>query len=611
MALAVVEEEPKVAHPRLKSEEVVDRIGKIMLYNHQQMVDRDTVRAVMAGGNQALRILLGVEMADEVGKHLPSVNVVKKAIDKEAQKLGALPTVKVMGRDQNGSEKEQLRSYKKGRIIDGYDARSGLLEGQPEVARWLLGYGFIAFHVSMRRDRWGIPYPHAEPRNPHDVFTNWFAQGTQPESMTVRRFVDETWIKDKFPQHLKAVKMSSDNWVTSISDGGYQRKSLYEIHEYTDRSGTYIVLPGATQVLGYVPPAIEGQSAFVVDKLPSFDQITGRAIHVIGLMTSLVKLSLMNLIAMEDSVFRETNIIGQMLTPEYERGRFAVNHFEQGTQVTKPQGDIAFQTFQQTDRLERAARVEAGYPESEDGKSPTSFATGKGIEALRAGSTESDTAEVQRVFSSLYRRLDQRRLELDEVTYPNLSKNVSPFSRPDTTMVEKYTPSADINGAYHTIREYGLLAGLEEQTKIVAHIQIKSAQGESQADLLRAIHGSEAEAVGNRITAEEAEASLMAILHQMAAEKDVKAMMVLNKILKNPQNQADIIETFYDALGAEPSPEELAMIQQEQAAQQQLGPGGGGPPAEGLGPPPSVTSVLSRVLSNGEADGGVQTVATI
>ena len=611
MALAITEQ---AAVARRDADDVVKRISRIMLDNVQQHEDRETVRAVMAGGSQALRILLGDDMADEVGKHLPAVNIVRKAIDKAAAKLGALPTVKVQGRENNGSDKEAKRAYKKQRIIDGYDVRSDLIDGQPEVARWLLGYGFVAFSVFMKRDRWGIPYPHAEPRNPHDVYTNWFAQGQQPESMTVRRYVDEAWIKARFSEHWDAIALNSHNWSTSISDGGYSRKNLYEIHEYSDVSGIYTVLPGAEAVIDYMPSPLVGSVPFVVDKLPSFDGITGKAIHVVGLMTSLVKISLMNMIAMEDSVFRETNIIGQMLAPDYDRGRFAVNHFEQGTQVTKPQGDIAFQTFQQADRLERAARVEAGYPESEDGKSPTSFATGKGIEALRTGSTEADVSEVQRVFSSLYRRLDQKRLELDEYCYPDLVKNVSPHAKPGTTMVETYTPAKDINGAYATTREYGLLAGLEEQAKIVAHIQIASGGGESQEDLIDAIHGSESEAVRNRITSEGAQGALNAILQQKAAEGDPKAMMVLNKISKDPQDVKTIIETFYDALGAEPSPEEQAMLAQEQAMMAQGGGGmPGGPPGESadLGPPPSVTSVLSRVLSNGAADGGVQTVNTI
>jgi len=588
-----------------------------MLQNVQQHEDRETVRAVMAGGNQALKILLGDDMANEVGKHLPAINIVKKAIDKGAQKLGALPTVSVPGREGNGSEKERTRAGKKARIIAGYDERSELIDGQPEVARWLLGYGFAAYSIYMKRDRWGIPYPHAEPRNPHDVYTNWFAQGAQPESMTVRRYVDEAWIKARFPHHLEAIKLNSDNWSTSIPNGSYDRKHMYEIHEYSDASGIYVVLPGANAILSHTPSLIDGETPFVIDKLPSFDGITGRAIHVVGLMTSLVKISLMNLIAMEDSVFRETNIVGQMLAPDYERGRFAVNHFEQGTRIEKPQGDIAFQTFQQADRLERAARVEAGYPESEDGKSPTSFATGKGIEALRSGSTEADVGEVQRVFSSIYRRLDQKRLELDEVCYPDLVKNVSPNSRHGTTMVETYKPSKDIDGTYHTVREYGLLAGLEEQTKVVAHIQIASAEGNSQRGMIEAIHGDRADEVTNQIVAERAIRSQEAILNQMAAEKDPTAMMVLNKISKNPQDITDIIQTFYDALGAEPSPEEQAMIAQQQQEQMALAQGGGGIPGGGggepadLGPPPSVTSVLSRVLSNGAADGGVQTVETI
>ena len=42
-----------------------------------------------------------------------------------------------------------------------------------------------------------------------------------------------------------------------------------------------------------------------------------------GLMASMAKINVMSIIAMEDAVFTETNISGEMESGQYRKGRFA------------------------------------------------------------------------------------------------------------------------------------------------------------------------------------------------------------------------------------------------------------------------------------------------
>ena len=43
-------------------------------------------------------------------------------------------------------------------------------------------------------------------------------------------------------------------------------------------------------------------------------------------MSSMAKINIMSVIAMEDAVFTETNVVGEIESGQYRKGRFAVNY---------------------------------------------------------------------------------------------------------------------------------------------------------------------------------------------------------------------------------------------------------------------------------------------
>ncbi|GAG48202.1 unnamed protein product, partial [marine sediment metagenome] len=155
-----------------------------------------------------------------------------------------------------------------------------------------------------------------------------------------------------------------------------------ELVEYICDSGTHIVVPELERQCAFIPNPLDSGPAFVMTKRFSFDQLQSQYHHVFGLMAMMAKLNILGLIATEDAVFRETNIIGELVGNTYERGRFAVNQFEPGARIEKPTGDQLQQTWQAINVLERQFRVVAGYDVAQDGQSPNSFATGQGIREL-------------------------------------------------------------------------------------------------------------------------------------------------------------------------------------------------------------------------------------
>ena len=100
-------------------------------------------------------------------------------------------------------------------------------------------------------------------------------------------------------------------WEDNTSQG-------VSIIEYYDQGGTYIVFPERNLILDFIPNTLS-TPPFVFMKRVSFDQLKGQYDHVIGLMAMMAKINIMSAIAMEDSVFTETNISGEIEADNTEK----------------------------------------------------------------------------------------------------------------------------------------------------------------------------------------------------------------------------------------------------------------------------------------------------
>ena len=70
-----------------------------------------------------------------------------------------------------------------------------------------------------------------------------------------------------------------------------------------------------------IPNPLKSGPRFVVAKRFAFDQMQGQFHHTIGLMANMAKINVLSVIAMEDAVFTETNIIGEIESGQYKKGR--------------------------------------------------------------------------------------------------------------------------------------------------------------------------------------------------------------------------------------------------------------------------------------------------
>ena len=582
----------------LDSDKIYDRIDYLRVVNQEQMIDRSRIRDIMNGGEAGVHALLGKSINVEYHE-LPAPNLFLTALERFAQKLGRSPDLKVDIINQKDSERAKKKSEKLERIVMAYDKNQKLNMQLPQVGRWLPGYGFVVWVIKHKKDKDGNPYPYAELRDPFSCYPGYFGNDQQPKELAIITRVPHKILADQYPEAKPYIYAQEDNdgfqnaysalidsndksgsWASSTGHGKV-------VVEYMNEDGTYVYLPENKKTIDYMKSPLKSGPCFVIAKRYSFDQMQSQFQHITGLMANMAKINILGTIAMEDAVFTETNIIGEIESGKYRKGRFAVNYLTPGSQVSKPVNNLPYQLFQQVDRLERHLRLGAAYPVSDDGQSPNSFVTGRGLEEL-GQSASLHVREYQSVLANALEELDAKRLEYDESMFGNTRKPIAGFHK-GTAYRENYTPSVDIKEFYNTRRVYGVMAGFDEPQKIITGLQLKQQGIIDTQTLQENMDGLDnITKIQQRISAEKAETVLFESLMAQAAQGDPKATMAAIEIRKNPQNMTKIMDKFY-------TPEEPAMTEEEMLlAQQQAAGVPQGPVAE-----PDIASVLAGLAGGG------------
>jgi len=585
------------------ADELYSRVYELRQLHSEYVAEKDNIRAIMNGGADGLKALLGKDMRDMDYQQLPAPNLLMSALERFAQKLGRAPDLKVDIYNDKDSERATKRAEKLERIVHSYDELQKLHKQLPQVGRWLPGYGFAVWVLKEKKDANGIPYPIAEIRDPYTCYPGHFGPEQQPQELAIVYRVPHTTLAQQYPKYKTIIMDEIDSEFNTMAYMSSYDKTWANqngtgkvVAEYYDKEGTYIFLPENRIILDFVPNPLKSGPRFVVAKRYSFDQMQSQFHHVIGLMANMAKINVLSVIAMEDAVFTETNIIGEIESGQYRKGRFAVNYLTPGSQVSKPTNNLPYQLFQQIDRLERHLRLGSAYPVSDDGQSPNAFVTGRGLEEL-GQSASLHVREYQTVLKDALEELDAKRLEWDEVMYGNMRKPISGF-RNGTAFKETYTPGADIAEVYKTRRVYGVMAGFDEPQKIITGLQLKQQGVIDMQTLQENLDGLDnITQIQNRVNAEKAETVLFESLMAQAAQGDVKATMAAIEIRKNPQNMSKILDKFYTPEEPEVSPEEMALLQQ--GAQQPAGPQFGG------GAPVGIEQVLGALGQQAPAPQGV------
>ncbi len=586
----------------LDSKKLYEKIDYLRVINQEQMIDRSRIRDIMNGGEAAVKALLGNSVNVEYHE-LPAPNLFLTALERFSQKLGRSPDLKVDLINDKDSERAKKKSEKLERIVTSYDKFQKLHMQLPQAARWLPGYGFIVWTIGHKRDKDGNPYPYAELQDPFTCYPGVFGNDQQPKELAIIRRVPHTVLAEQYPEAKQFIFQKEENDegfqnpYSALMDstdraGGWANSTGHGkvVVEYRDNEGTYVFLPENKKIIDFMPNVLQSGPCFVVAKRYAFDQMQSQFQHITGLMANMAKINILGTIAMEDAVFTETNIVGEIESGKYRKGRFAVNYLTPGSQVSKPVNNLPYQLFQQVDRLERHLRLGAAYPVSDDGQSPNAFVTGRGLEEL-GQSASLHVREYQTVLKEALQEIDAKRLEYDEIMFPSVRKPIAGMHK-GTSYKESYTPQTDISEIYETRRVYGVMAGFDEAQKVITGLQLYQQGIIDKQTLQENMDGLDnISKINNRSNAEKAETVLFESLMAQAAQGDPKATMAAIEIRKNPQNMSKILDKYYTAEGDEPSAEEEQILQQAVAPQ---------PQAQ---TPPDVAAALQQALAGGGLGG--------
>ena len=458
-------------------DEILQRVDELRDLNQPHLQMRRVTRAILNGGADAVAHLV----ADSEMEHLPAANLMHSALERLAQKLGKPPSVRVDSPITTDSARARKSAEKRERIVESYDAASNLEMQMPQMARWVPGYGFGVWTIQAAQTTDGQPFPSLELRDPYGCLPGPWTVHQQPDDLAFVRRIPEPLLRriwPNLPRNLRPRRYSTGGAVildnTQSGKWGNQGDNdLIRVIEYRNHAGTYMILEDAEILLDFEPSPSSVGTPFVVAKRFAFDELIGQYEHVKGLQQMLTRLNVLAFLAVQDAVFSETNIYGEMLSDEYRRGRGATNHFEQGTRVERPTDGQVFQSFQQQDRLERQLRLTGAYPVTDDAQSPNSFVTGQGLRELTQ-SADNAVQEHQTIFKHALQIADRKRLAWDEEMWGGINR-VMPGYHDGAPYVEKYRPDRDIDGNHLTRRAYGLLSGLDSSSKLIGLLQISQA----------------------------------------------------------------------------------------------------------------------------------------
>jgi len=576
-------------------EQIQHAITQLHFDNQSAYSTRGRIRAIMNGGPDGIQALLGDNLKGFQDWQVPVPNLMMSGLEHLSQKIGRIPNLKVDVPNGKDSDRARQKAEKIGRIVNAYDDVQKLDLQMPQVGRWLPGYGFAVWVIREKRDANGVSYPIAELRDPYNCFPGYFGADQQPKDMAIVRRVPKEALARTYPKYANEI-LNKDAYNTDFLGVGNAYASAYTdqyngswansngdgdlIAEYYNLEGTYIFHMTSATILDFIPNPLDSGPAFVIAKKFSFDRMQGQYDQIIGLMASMAKINVMSIIAMEDAVFTETNISGEIESGQYRKGRFAVNYLAPGTQVSKPASNVPYQIFQQIDRIERQLRVGGSYPSQDDSQSPLSFATGRGLEELGA-SMSLMIREYHTVMADSIEMIDSKRLEWDKKMYGGTNKSLSGYMD-NTFYSENYDPAKDIS-SFQTRRVYGAMAGYDEPQKIVTGLQLLNAGIIDSQTLQENLDGLDnIVRVNERITKEKADKILFETLLSQAQQGDPKATMTVVQIRKNPGDMQNILDKFFTA-------EEPEIPEAEQSLIQGLPEGAALPPQ---GAPPGIGQLL-------------------
>jgi hypothetical protein len=520
-----------------------------------------------AARDQRMRDVLSVRQGD-ISKVYPAMfseeypkplvaNFVDVAARDLAEVMAPLPSFNCSATNMV-SDSARKAADTRTRIANFYVATSDLGIQMYSGADWFNTYGMLPAIVEMDYEN---NSPKIRMLNPFGVYPEIDRFG-RTISLTQIIASDAETLAAQFPEF--ASQIISRNQMTPGSP-------YLSVIRYHDKDQDLIFLPERNNlVLANTPNPIGKCMARVALRASIDGEARGQFDDVLAVQLARARFAVLQIQAAEKSI--QAPIAIPQDVQELALGPDAIMRSANPQAIRRVPLELPNGVFQESGVLERELRLGARYPEVRSGNLDASIITGRGVQALQAGfDTQVRAAQAQ--FARLFTDLVSLCFEVDEKIFGSITKEIK-GTDDGTPYSMKYVPSRDIKGEYGVDVRYGIMSGMDPNRAIIALLQMRSDKLVSRDYVRREIpmelNVTQEE---QRVDIEEMRDSLRVSIAQYAqaipalaaqGQDPTQIISRIAEVIKGRQKGLQL-ETIIERAFApeEPSPEEMAMMQQQ------------------------------------------------
>ena len=590
-----------------------NRYNRVKAKNSNRDIAMTRIRAVREGRIHDLAP--EIFAVDGAWKEPIIANMIDIAAHDIADMLAPLPTISCLSSTMT-TESKRARATKRTQIAAAYVSSSNLGLRLRKSVDWLASYGFTVGRVEANYEK---HVPVINLINPMGCYyeKNRFGEVVSFYQQTT---VDRDELAVRYPEMAhKIIKDKRNAFFKDTAD------KTIEVVFYHDKNWDIAFVPGTDGFVIDKQPNEFGEFQYRIAERPGGTDIPrGQFDDIIFLQLAQAEFALLQMKAAYESVNAPLAMPDDVM--EFATGEGAIIKSKQPQNIRRVGLEIPQSVFVEGQSLQQQLQLGSRMPRTRTGATEANIITGQGIKALEGG-YEAQIASYQAVLANWIQELISLCFEMDCELFGDMEKTLS-GSENGTPFDITYNAKKDIDGDYSVSVRYGVMAGLDPNRALIYALQGLQA-GLFSVDFVRRElpFAMDIEDEKRKVILEKMDdAAIQALLNysqaipQLASQGQdpstvIKALVdAAEDIRKGKTMSESLKKIFTPAEPAQPSPEELMAMQQQQMAAQGMpagiAPGGSQSPVEGTGVAlptgpqgaPDMASLFASMGSNGQAN---------
>jgi hypothetical protein len=357
---------------------------------------------------------------------------------------------------------------KRTKIVNHYVAHSNLGEQNVLAADHLDSYGSTAYIVE----------PDFEARTPCV-----YVESAIGALYALDRKGRTVWYARVFRRSIDELMYEYEEYEAKWAEARNSGSSYVEVVRYYGKDVDMLLVPELKLDLHVLKNPISRCRVRVVEAPKTGEATRGAYDDAIWIQLARAKFGNLTMRIAEDVANAPTAVPDDV--QNFEVGPNAVIKTANPQNVRRVDLSVPNQPFAELQNLAGELRTGARYSELRDGNTDASIITGKGVQALLAGSDNRIKTLQGRIATGLTDIISMC-FEMDEILWGKREKSVNGLQ--DGAPYEmKYKPARDIDGNWTCSVSYGLTAGLDPNRALVFLLQLQTAGDISRDTVMRQI----------------------------------------------------------------------------------------------------------------------------